>query len=91
MSSSSQSPWEQVTLLIRYSAEQLQKFVAQIAVIPNLKLDYVVLNAGVLRYPNVSSESTTAMQKSRANHSREPLSCTFPFAEPCCNRLERAP
>jgi hypothetical protein len=23
--------------------------------IPNLKIDYVVLNAGVLRYPNVSS------------------------------------
>jgi len=22
--------------------------------IPNLKIDYVVLNAGVLRYPNVS-------------------------------------
>lgn len=31
-----------------------QKFVAQLAMIPNLKIDYVVLNAGVLRYPNVS-------------------------------------
>jgi hypothetical protein len=30
-----------------------QKFVAQLAMIPNLKIDYVVLNAGVLRYPNV--------------------------------------
>lgn len=58
--------------------------------IPNLKLDYVVLNAGVLRYPNVSSKNTTPMQKSRTNPSREPLSCTFPFAEPCWNRLERA-
>lgn len=33
---------------------QKQNFVNQIAAIPNLKLDYVVLNAGVLRYPNVS-------------------------------------
>lgn len=32
----------------------LQKFVAQVAMIPNLKLDYVILNAGVLKYPNVS-------------------------------------
>lgn len=31
-----------------------QKFVAQLAMKPNLKIDYVVLNAGVLRYPNVS-------------------------------------
>ncbi len=35
-----------------------QKFVAQIAMIPNLKIDYVVLNAGVLRYPNVRSLSS---------------------------------
>ena len=34
--------------------DRLQKFVAQLAAIPNLKIDYVVLNAGVLRYPNVS-------------------------------------
>jgi hypothetical protein len=27
--------------------------------IPNLKIDYVVLNAGVLRYPNVSPLSST--------------------------------
>jgi hypothetical protein len=33
----------------------VQKFVGQIAMIPNLKIDYVVLNAGVLRYPNVIS------------------------------------
>jgi hypothetical protein len=26
--------------------------------IPNLKIDYVVLNAGVLRYPNVSWNHT---------------------------------
>jgi hypothetical protein len=29
-------------------ADQQQKFVAQLAMIPNLKIDYVVLNAGVL-------------------------------------------
>lgn len=27
---------------------------AQLAAIPNFKIDYVVINAGVLRYPNVS-------------------------------------
>lgn len=37
-----------------------QKFVAQLAMIPNLKIDYVVLNAGVLRYPNVSPTLSTA-------------------------------
>lgn len=26
---------------------------AEIAAVPNLKVDYVILNAGVLRYPNV--------------------------------------
>lgn len=31
-----------------------QKFVNQIAALWNLKIDYVVLNAGVRRYPNVS-------------------------------------
>lgn len=31
-----------------------QKFVTDISAIPNLKLDYVVITAGVLRYPNVS-------------------------------------
>jgi hypothetical protein len=36
-----------------------QKFVAQLAMIPNLKIDYVVLNAGVLRYPNVSQTLST--------------------------------
>jgi len=25
----------------------------EIAAVPNLKIDYVILNAGVLRYPNV--------------------------------------
>jgi hypothetical protein len=34
-------------------AKPLQKFVGQLTMIPNLKIDYVVLNAGVLRYPNV--------------------------------------
>jgi hypothetical protein len=40
------------------STDQSQKFVAQLAMIPNLKIDYVVLNAGVLRYPNVSPTSS---------------------------------
>ncbi|EOD45090.1 nad-binding protein [Neofusicoccum parvum] len=31
-------------------------FVAQLAAIPNLKIDYVVINAGVLRYPNRATE-----------------------------------
>ncbi|KAJ4369170.1 hypothetical protein N0V83_006254 [Neocucurbitaria cava] len=34
----------------------IEKFVAQLAMIPNLKIDYVVLNAGVLRYPNRATE-----------------------------------
>ncbi|KAH6870707.1 hypothetical protein BKA58DRAFT_458278 [Alternaria rosae] len=34
------------------SEQSIEKFVAQLAMIPNLKIDYVVLNAGVLRYPN---------------------------------------
>lgn len=34
--------------------DRKQKFINQIAAIPNLKIDYVVLNAGVLRYPNVN-------------------------------------
>ncbi|OAL49894.1 NAD(P)-binding protein [Pyrenochaeta sp. DS3sAY3a] len=38
------------------SEQSIEKFVAQIAMIPNLKLDYVVLNAGVLRYPNRATE-----------------------------------
>lgn len=69
-----------------------QKFVGQIAMIPNLKIDYVVLNAGVLHYPNVSLSSSTAMhiivsdqgKKSRTNTlPSEPPSCTYPpFAEP---------
>lgn len=29
--------------------------VIQLAAVPNLKIDYVVINAGVLRYPNVSN------------------------------------
>lgn len=41
----------------RWGTDQHQKFVAQLAVIPNLKIDYVVLNAGVLNYPNVSSDA----------------------------------
>ncbi|KAF2464956.1 NAD(P)-binding protein [Lindgomyces ingoldianus] len=38
------------------SEDSIVKFVSQLAAIPNLKLDYVVLNAGVLRYPNRSTE-----------------------------------
>ncbi|KAH8708629.1 hypothetical protein GQ44DRAFT_662247 [Phaeosphaeriaceae sp. PMI808] len=38
------------------SEQSIEKFVAQIAMIPNLKIDYVVLNAGVLRYPNRATE-----------------------------------
>ncbi|KAF2262345.1 NAD(P)-binding protein [Lojkania enalia] len=38
------------------SEDSIVKFVSQIAAIPNLKIDYVVLNAGVLRYPNRSTE-----------------------------------
>ncbi|KAH3942043.1 hypothetical protein HBH53_192360 [Parastagonospora nodorum] len=38
------------------SEQSIEKFVAQLAVIPNLKIDYVVLNAGVLNYPSRASE-----------------------------------
>jgi len=38
------------------SEQSIEKFVAQLAMIPNLKIDYVVLNAGVLRYPNRATE-----------------------------------
>ncbi len=31
-----------------------QRFVKEIAAIPDLKMDYVILNAGILKYPNVS-------------------------------------
>ncbi|TIA21883.1 NAD(P)-binding protein [Aureobasidium pullulans] len=34
------------------SEQSINSFVTQLAAIPNLKLDYVVINAGVLRYPN---------------------------------------
>lgn len=37
-----------------------QNFVHQLVQIPNLKIDYVVINAGVLRYPNVSCLSVCA-------------------------------
>ena len=39
-----------------------QNFVSQISAIPNLKLDYVVINAGVLRYPNVSSHCLSSFK-----------------------------
>jgi hypothetical protein len=42
------------SMVVKRKADLQQKFVAQLAMIPNLKIDYVVLNAGVLRYPNVS-------------------------------------
>jgi hypothetical protein len=48
--------------------------VGQLAMMPNLKIDYVVLNAGVLRYPNVSTTDLHTVE-SRTNPSREPLSC----------------
>ncbi|PVI05674.1 NAD(P)-binding protein [Periconia macrospinosa] len=38
------------------SEDSIVKFVAQLCAIPNLKIDYVVLNAGVLRYPNRATE-----------------------------------
>ncbi|KAF2749074.1 NAD(P)-binding protein [Sporormia fimetaria CBS 119925] len=38
------------------SEESIVKFVSQISAIPNLKIDYVVINAGVLRYPCRSTE-----------------------------------
>ncbi|KAF2636507.1 NAD(P)-binding protein [Massarina eburnea CBS 473.64] len=38
------------------SEESIMKFVAQIAAIPGFKIDYVVINAGVLRYPNRATE-----------------------------------
>lgn len=40
-----------VHVLIR----SLKNFVMQLVAVPNLKIDYVVINAGVLRYPNVSA------------------------------------
>ncbi|KAL9087913.1 MAG: hypothetical protein Q9165_006475 [Trypethelium subeluteriae] len=38
------------------SEASITNFVAEIAAIPGLKLDYVVINAGVLRYPNRATE-----------------------------------
>jgi NAD(P)-dependent dehydrogenase (short-subunit alcohol dehydrogenase family) len=38
------------------SEESIVKFVQQLTTIPNLKIDYVVINAGVLRYPNRATE-----------------------------------
>ncbi|KAL1623633.1 hypothetical protein SLS56_008154 [Neofusicoccum ribis] len=38
------------------SEASIVTFVAQLAAIPNLKIDYVVINAGVLRYPNRATE-----------------------------------
>jgi NAD(P)-dependent dehydrogenase (short-subunit alcohol dehydrogenase family) len=66
------------TIRVNPDADQLQKFVAQLAVIPNLKIDYVVLNAGVLNYPNVSLQTMQMFRKSHANSCSEPPSCTFP-------------
>ncbi|KAK1913444.1 hypothetical protein P3342_005380 [Pyrenophora teres f. teres] len=38
------------------SEQSIEKFVAQVALQPNLKIDNVVINAGVLRYPNRATE-----------------------------------
>ncbi|KAG9734539.1 NAD(P)-binding protein, partial [Aureobasidium melanogenum] len=38
------------------SEQSINSFVSQLATVPNLKLDYVVINAGVLRYPNRATE-----------------------------------
>ncbi|KAH0269858.1 NAD(P)-binding protein, partial [Aureobasidium melanogenum] len=38
------------------SEQSINNFVAQLAAVPDLKLDYVVINAGVLRYPNRATE-----------------------------------
>ncbi|KAI5206920.1 NAD(P)-binding protein [Aureobasidium subglaciale] len=35
------------------SEQSINSFVTELARVPNLKLDYVVINAGVLRYPNL--------------------------------------
>jgi hypothetical protein len=50
-------------MCVYLGADQEQKFVAQLAVIPNLKIDYVVLNAGVLNYPNVSSTAMHILRR----------------------------
>ena len=39
------------------SEASIENFVAGLQLIPNLKIDYVVMNTGVLRYPNVSMQS----------------------------------
>ncbi|KAF2804015.1 NAD(P)-binding protein [Mytilinidion resinicola] len=38
------------------SEQSIVNFVSQLTTIPNLKIDYVVINAGVLRYPNRATE-----------------------------------
>lgn len=38
------------------SEDSINNFVAQLALVPNLKIDYCVINAGVLRYPNRATE-----------------------------------
>ncbi|KAF2834654.1 NAD(P)-binding protein [Patellaria atrata CBS 101060] len=40
------------------SEASIVNFVTQLVAIPNLKIDYVVLNAGVLRYPNRATETS---------------------------------
>jgi len=56
-----------------------QEFVSQVAGLRNLKIDYVVINAGVLRYPNVSRAHHVCylVQGASTDTSREQPSCTY--------------
>ncbi|KAI5240066.1 hypothetical protein E4T43_06368 [Aureobasidium subglaciale] len=48
------------------SEQSINSFVTELATVPNLKLDYVVINAGVLRYPNRATELFAAYSASKA-------------------------
>lgn len=50
-----------------FSLTTSQNFVSQLTLLPNLKIDYVVLNAGVLRYPNASKPYMHTCQTNRTN------------------------
>jgi len=47
-----------------FSIDRAQNFVKEMASVPNLKIDYVIINAGVLRYPNVGT-ATSISEKQR--------------------------
>jgi len=46
-------------VLCGLSANRAQNFVEEMTNVPNLKIDYVIINAGVLRYPNVGPATVT--------------------------------